>query len=154
MKSVTHQINHSTRHLQNVNKCLQVSNHAFIAPTFKHPASEAVCVTHPMPSVWVQVLHAQTLQWRCGCSHGACTRATTGAQLRHRRGQVPHMSPHVCPPPIPPLCCGSLAGCWLPVASCPGTPPHPWGAAGDAVGMLQGISPPPPQSLCNSLVIV
>lgn len=44
--SVTHQINHSTRHLQNVNKCLQISKHAFIAPAFKSSPSRQ-CALHP-----------------------------------------------------------------------------------------------------------
>lgn len=60
LKSATHQTNHSTRHVQNVSKCLQISKHALIVQTFKTPAP-AAWITQPMPWVWVQVPCVQTL---------------------------------------------------------------------------------------------
>lgn len=58
LKSATHQINHSTRHLQNVNKCLQISKHAFIVPTFKSPPPRQCGLHTPCPV--------------CGCRCSAC----------------------------------------------------------------------------------
>lgn len=145
--SVTHQINHSTRHLQNVNEWLQISKHAFTAPAFKSSPSRQCALPPPC--------------FVCGCR---CPCAAPPVEQR-----VPSPCPHQrrcralprAGAPHGPMC--TLR------SGIPPVPPHALGhglyAAGDAGGWClavpqQGHSSSPcskastwGQGLCHSLVI-
>lgn len=85
-----YRINHSTRHLQNVSKCLQISKHALIAPALKslHLMHTGSVHYPPVLCVWVQVP-------KCSPSCGA-----QGAPAV----PTPELLPHPAQGSVPPMC--------------------------------------------------
>lgn len=126
---MTCHINQSTRQLQNVNKCLQISKHALIAPTFKSPPWGSVCYTLHALCVGAGA-HVQPLLWSRGCTCCAHTRAAASPA----QGSVPHGPRCTLRSSLPPMSPHALG--------------HGLCAAGDAVGWCwqcpNKVPPPPP----------